>query len=63
MKKKTMLSMAVIILLCGLFVPGINTTGAKAEETIHWKFNCDWPATDLQMAEASIHIPWEPHRS
>ena len=52
MKKKMMLSVAVVMFLCGLFIAGSSTHVAAAEKTYEWKFVCDWPATDLQMAEA-----------
>lgn len=52
MKRKMMLSLAVVMFFCGLIITGTSANVAAAEKTIHWKFACDWPATDLQMAEA-----------
>jgi len=52
MKKKMVLSMVVVVFLCGLIIAGTNADVAAAEKAIHWKFVCDWPATDYQMAEA-----------
>jgi len=52
MKRKMVLSVTVMVFLCGLIVAGTGTTATAAEKTYEWKFVCDWPATDLQMAEA-----------
>jgi TRAP-type C4-dicarboxylate transport system substrate-binding protein len=52
MKRKMMLSFAVMVFFCGLFIAGSGTPVAAAEKTYEWKFVCDYPATDLQMAEA-----------
>jgi TRAP-type C4-dicarboxylate transport system substrate-binding protein len=52
MKKKMLFSVAIMVFLCGLFIAGSGTPVAAAEKTYEWKFVCDWPATDLQMAEA-----------
>jgi TRAP-type C4-dicarboxylate transport system substrate-binding protein len=57
MKKIMMLTIAIVTLFVGLILMDTEGTAAAAEKTYHWKFACDWPATDLQMAEAVTRFP------
>ena len=64
MKKKTLSILGAMVILAGLVVMTSHTDVAASEKTIHWKFACDWPATDLQMAEAVTRFAkWVEHAS
>lgn len=50
--KKIMLTLSMLMFLSGLFIVGTVINVTAAEKTYNWRFVCDWPPTDLQMAQA-----------
>jgi len=52
MKRKRMLVMGMMMLICGVVIAATTSDAPAAEPVIKWRLAVDWPANDLQMSKA-----------